>query len=127
MKFLHNLLKGVSLTGALFVFQACYGTPQPALWEEDGVAPMSFSLYSRATGEPLGGIEIRANDGRSQVDQVAGVTDADGHCRVELRYWRNTAGPIIHFVDPQEQYAVKDTTLADLRERDITVKLDTRQ
>ena len=27
MKWLHNLLKGVSLTAALFVFQACYGSP----------------------------------------------------------------------------------------------------
>ena len=26
-KWLHNLLKGMSLTAALFVFQACYGTP----------------------------------------------------------------------------------------------------
>ena len=28
-KKIHNLLKGVSLTAALFVFQACYGTPMP--------------------------------------------------------------------------------------------------
>ncbi|MBR5101439.1 MAG: hypothetical protein IKX34_09115 [Bacteroidales bacterium] len=28
MKWLHNLLKGLSLTAALFVFQACYGTPE---------------------------------------------------------------------------------------------------
>lgn len=27
MKWLHNLLKGMSLTACLFVFQACYGTP----------------------------------------------------------------------------------------------------
>lgn len=26
MKWLHHLLKGISLTAALFVFQACYGT-----------------------------------------------------------------------------------------------------
>ncbi len=44
MKWLHNILKGASLTGALFVFQACYGIPQPALWEESGTASMSFSL-----------------------------------------------------------------------------------
>lgn len=28
MKWLRNILKGVSLTAALFVFQACYGAPQ---------------------------------------------------------------------------------------------------
>ena len=27
MKWLHNLLKGLSLTAVLFIFQACYGTP----------------------------------------------------------------------------------------------------
>ena len=58
MKWLHNILKGASLTGALFVFQACYGIPQPALWEDGGTAPMSFSLVSRATGLPLEGIGL---------------------------------------------------------------------
>lgn len=124
MKWLHNLLKGVSLTGALFVFQACYGTPMSPLWDEDGTAPMSFSLVSRSTGEPVGGIEIWGNDGRGENDRVLGVSDADGHCRVELHYWRNIPGPVLHFVDPEEQFAVKDTTLSDLRERDILIKLD---
>ena len=36
-KIIRNILKGVSLTAALFVFQACYGTPQvpPTGMEED--------------------------------------------------------------------------------------------
>ena len=29
-KWIHRILKGASLTTALFVFQACYGTPVPA-------------------------------------------------------------------------------------------------
>jgi len=39
-KWIHHVLKGASLTAALFVFQACYGTP-PApyeLPEEEGSA-----------------------------------------------------------------------------------------
>ena len=127
MKILHNLLKGASLTGALFVFQACYGMPQVPLMEEGGVAPMSFSLYSRNTGEPLGGIEIWGNAGRGENDQVFGVTDAEGRCRVELPYIRNMEGPNLHFVDPQGAFAVKDTTLADLRDREIVIKLDSVQ
>lgn len=37
MKWIRRILKGLSLTAALFVFQACYGTPQsvPAPPEED--------------------------------------------------------------------------------------------
>lgn len=35
-KWFRNLLKGVSLTAALFVFQACYGSPQvPQNQEEE--------------------------------------------------------------------------------------------
>lgn len=34
-KWFRNILKGISLTGALFVFQACYGTPQAPQAEPD--------------------------------------------------------------------------------------------
>ena len=120
MKWLHNLLKGVSLTGALFVFQACYGMPQPAIMEEHGEAPMSFSLVSHDTGEPLEGIKVMAKDRGGEL----GTTDADGRCRVEIPYYRNEAGPFLTFKDPQGIYAAKDTSLADLRDREIVVKLD---
>lgn len=32
-KVIRNILKGASLTGALFVFQACYGTPPSGVIE----------------------------------------------------------------------------------------------
>ena len=91
MKWLHNLLKGVSLTGALFVFQACYGIKQGPLYE-DGVAPMNFRMV-----------------------------------HVEIPYVRNEKGPFLTFEDPQGFFQPKDTTLADLRERDIIVKLENFQ
>jgi len=34
-RFLRKFLKGASLTAALFVFQACYGTPVPPPVQED--------------------------------------------------------------------------------------------
>ena len=122
MKWLHNLLKGVSLTGALFVFQACYGVPQSPMYEEEGVAPMTFSLVSHSTGTPLEGIRVMARNGEAL--REIGTTDADGYCRVEIPYRRNLAGPFLTFEDPQGRYSAKDTTLADLRDRDILVKLD---
>ena len=128
MKFLHNLLKGASLTGALFVFQACYGMPQSPLDIESGEAPMSFSLVSRTTGEPLEGIRIKGGSWeRSREVEELGVTDANGRCRVEIPYYRNQEGPYIRFEDPQGAFVVKDTTLADLRDREIVVKLDSVQ
>ena len=128
MKFLHNLLKGASLTGALFVFQACYGMPQSPLDIEGGEAPMSFSLVSRTTGEPLEGIRIKGGSWeRSREVEELGVTDANGRCRVKIPYYRNQEGPFLRFEDPQGVFIVKDTTLADLRDREIVIKLDSVQ
>ena len=125
MKWLHNLLKGFSLTGALFVFQACYGIPEPPLYGEGGEAPMSFSLVSKATGAPVEGVRISGSAYSWEVGMIElGVTDADGRCQVRIPYRRNSEGPFIVFEDPEGHYIVKDTTLADLRERDITVRLD---
>ena len=128
MKFLHNLLKGASLTGALFVFQACYGMPQSPLDVDGGEAPMSFTLVSHTTGEPLEGIRIKGGswERSREVDEL-GITDANGRCRVEIPYYRNQEGPYLRFEDPQGAFVVKDTTLADLRDRNIVIKLDSVQ
>ena len=45
----------------------------------------------------------------------------------EIPYYRNQEGPYIRFEDPQGAFVVKDTTLADLRDREIVVKLDSVQ
>ena len=129
MKFLHNLLKGASLTGALFVFQACYGMPQSPLWEESGEAPMSFTLVSHTTGEPLEGIRIKGGPWKQDMEreQVLGITDANGRCRVGIPYFRNQEGPFIRFEDPQGAFIVKDTSLVDLRDREIVIKMDSVQ
>ena len=124
MKILRNILKGISFTGALFVFQACYGDPYDKPME-DGMAPMSFTLVSHADGKPIEGVKISASAWSSENRKmVIGTTDADGKCTVEIPYIRNNEGPYIRFEDKDKQFAVKDTTLADLRERDITVKMD---
>jgi hypothetical protein len=125
MKWLHNLLKGFSLTGALFVFQACYGTPDAPLYEEGGYAPMSFSVVSHATGEPLKGIKVlSASSSRYYDKEEVGVTGEDGRCRVRLYYRRNFEGPFLSFEDPEVKFETKDTTLADLQDRLVVIKLD---
>lgn len=125
MKWLHNLLRGFSLTGALFVFQACYGMPEPPLYEEGGEAPMSFSVVSLSTGSPIEGVRISGSSTSRDAERVIlGITDPDGKCQVRIPYRRNLEGPFIVFEDPSGTYALKDTTLADLRERDILIKMN---
>ena len=127
MKILHNILKGVSLTGALFVFQACYGVPQPLI-HESGEAPMSFTLLSKDTGQPLKGIQIYGRVWNStqnpQTPGLLGETDASGKCRVSIPYVMDVEGPYLRFEDPGNVYSVKDTLITDLRERDIVIKLN---
>ena len=120
MKWLHNILKGISLTGALFVFQACYGSPQEPMWDMQD-AEMSFSVVSHVTGEPLEGIQV------SQDNRALGKTDADGKCKVQFSYRTNYRGPYLRFEDGNELYAVKDTVLDDLRYREIIIKMDPKQ
>lgn len=54
MKWLRNLLKGVSFTTALFVFQACYGPYMGA-----PSTPFVFHVTADDTGEELEGVSIR--------------------------------------------------------------------
>ena len=104
----------------MFIFQACYGTPHGPLYEY-GSAPMSFTLYSASTGEPLEGIHIYVQAYEGQ--QELGVTATDGHCHVDIPYVKNELGPYLRFQDSDNRFAAKDTMLADLRERDIVIKL----
>ena len=90
---------------------------------------MSFTLVSHTTGEPLEGIRIKGGTWKQDLDRedVLGITDANGRCRVGIPYYRNQEGPFLRFEDPQGAFVVKDTTLADLRDREIVVQLDSVQ
>lgn len=125
MKILPKIIKGASLTTALFVLEACYGVPMPPLYEDGGEAPMTFQLLDRASGNPIQGVHIFSSvyDYQGKGTDL-GTTGADGICKVTLQYIRNQEGPFIKFEDPKGNYAPKDTTLADLRERKVVVKLD---
>ena len=123
MKWLRNLFKGASLTTALFIFQACYGTPQDVLYEY-GEAKISFTLLSGSTGEPLEGIHIKSRIARDYpFGEDIGITGKDGSCEVMLPYLRNEEGPYVRFEDPENNYRVKDTVLFDLRRRNVVVSL----
>jgi len=53
-----RLIGGLSLTTALFVFQACYGTPQD--FENDVL--IEGQVTSKTTGEPIQGVKIAIDE-----------------------------------------------------------------
>jgi putative lipoprotein (rSAM/lipoprotein system) len=64
-----KLLGGLSLTTALFIFQACYGTPQDIGLD----LFIEGQVKSKATGTPIKGIKVSVAD-KVQYE----YTDADG-------------------------------------------------
>lgn len=53
-KWIRRILGGLSFTSALFIFQACYGTPQDI--EPDFL--VEGEVLSKETGIPLNGIKV---------------------------------------------------------------------
>ena len=114
-----NFLKWASPAAALVVFAACTLAHKPLLVDAEGDARMSFTVLSAADGSPVKGVAVRAYESWSDV----AYTDEAGCCEAWLHYRRNVEGPTVSFVDPSERFAAKDTVLADLRFRNIVVKL----
>lgn len=57
MKLVRKILKGVSLTAAMFVFQACYG-PMEDYYD----TKVTFHVVAEDTGEPLQDVRIWAQE-----------------------------------------------------------------
>ena len=103
---LRKIIGGLSLTSAMFVFQACYGTPQdfnPDLLIEGQVK-------SKATGLPIKGIKV------SVVDNLQyEITDENGKFSLYTEIIKNLK---LQFADIDSiqngLYSNKDTVLTDL-------------
>ena len=115
MKWLRNLLKGASLTTALFIFEACYGTPSFLHTNE-----VFFKVVSAEDKTPIKDIEVFTRVYNSDlVDGVdldwnpCGCTGEDGTL---LTYVGTMDGrhPQFRFKDAGEVYALKDTVIKNL-------------
>ena len=47
-KLIHTILKGLSITAALFVFQACYGSPQPPVNYDEPIETKADEVQQEA-------------------------------------------------------------------------------
>ncbi|MBR6868883.1 MAG: hypothetical protein IKM93_03610 [Bacteroidales bacterium] len=121
MKWLHNLLKGLSLTTALFIFQACYGTPEGL----EHIS-MSFKVMAADTGEPMEGVKVSARvKGYNGPDWTPGtLTGPDGEANVYYYRWDDEVlPPAFRFEPADDTYRVKDTVITDISPRLIEIKL----
>ena len=51
-KLIHTILKGLSITAALFVFQACYGSPQPPVNYDEPIETKADEVQQEAEDAP---------------------------------------------------------------------------
>lgn len=123
MKGLRTILKGLSLTTALFVFQACYGTPYG--YNEYGV---SFKVISAETDKPLEGVDIQTRPAEFPDSdwRFCAITDQTGYAEgyIGLADFEN---PEFLFTLEGSEYAVKDTIITDFKGRLIVIKLEKAQ
>lgn len=123
MKGLRTILKGLSLTTALFVFQACYGTPYG--YDEYGV---SFKVISAETGKPLEGVDIQSRPANyADCDwNFCATTDETGYAGGFIGL-RDFESPEFLFTLEGSEYAVKDTIITDFKARMIVIELEKAQ
>lgn len=120
MKWLHNLLKGFSLTAALFIFQACYGSPE---WLHDN--NLRFKVIAADTGDPLEGVRISSRvQAAENLDWIpVGETGTNGETFVHFGTM-DGAKPQFRFEAQENEYRVKDTVLMDLSYRLVEIRLE---
>lgn len=115
-KWLRNLLKGTTLSTALFIFQACYG--MPAGYEPEALKEIEFHVVDSNTSEPLPGVQLRVKYyGTEWVN--CGITNTSGYSYFHMEESENR----INFLFEGKSYEVKDTVITDFSNPKIEIKL----
>jgi hypothetical protein len=108
---LRYILRGLSLTSALFIFQACYGTPQD--FGQD--LYIKGSVKAKSTGLPIKGIKVSV-----PYDAQYYLTDTDGHFSF---YTERVSSLIVLFEDIDSTqntlFRNRDTVLTKIGEQVI--------
>ena len=107
MRLLRKIFGGISLTAAMFVFQACYGTDPYFDYTE-----VTFRVVEDKDHQPLEGIRVmsqRQSNSDFVYDWVSrGATDSSGLASVNIE---TVLDQKFRFIDSDSVYAVKDTIL----------------
>jgi hypothetical protein len=116
-KWLHKIIGGISFTSLLFIFQACYGTPQ----DIGNDVLVEGQVKSKTTGQPIKGIKVSSASG-TQYQQ----TDDAGKFSFYSLYVRNLG---LRFEDIDSTlngaFLAKDTILSDIADKVwVDIKLE---
>jgi hypothetical protein len=101
-----GIIGGISFASALFIFQACYGTPQDIGMD----MLIQGQVKSKSTGSPIKGIQV-STEGEAQYD----FTDEQGKFDFYIPF---TEQLTLRFIDVDSlengSYIERDTVLTDL-------------
>ncbi len=118
-KVVRKILQGCSLTAAMFVFQACYGT-EPDMGE---LVRFSFQLVDE-NDNAIEGIKLQSRWEHPNSHgswELQGVSESNGVVQAQI-YDREFPFTTFQFSDEQSRFEVIDTTFSSLPEVD-TVKI----
>lgn len=123
MKLIRNILKGASLTTALFVFQACYGTAVPYY----GLPEVKIKVVDAEDGSPIKDATIKFRDREAGVQgqpwSLSGYSSDEGVLCMGIQ--EEMMGIEVEMlVSPADgAYSTKDTVVTNFGSEDITIKL----
>jgi hypothetical protein len=115
-----NIIRGLSLTSVLFVFQACYGTPQDLGLD----MLIEGQVTSKTSGTPIKGIRVTIADNMQYV-----ITGEDGQFSFYTAMLKDLT---LQFQDADINqdgcYITKDTVLTDVSDQIyLDIKLEERK
>lgn len=119
MKWIRRILKGISFTAVLFVFQACYGPMEE--YREGPLGGVTLRVTDGDNGQPLPDIivESRWQDNQDEGDinwmtswYEQGQTDSTGTISLEMQDMGSLLK--LRFSDKDSVYTVKDTIISNL-------------
>lgn len=121
MKWIRKTLKGLSLTAAMFVFQACYGT-----MDDYYDYRVTFRVVDAQTGDPIQGIQLWMTDVR-----YADSTDYEGTRTLQeytdgngmVSVWVGPNLERFSFVDNDSRYTAFDTIFRPDGDNTIDIRL----
>ena len=122
MKWIRKVLKGISFTAAMFVFQACYGP-----MEDYYSTKVTFRVVSSDTGEPVQGVAVwsqylNASDSLAHGNPayIADYTDKNGMATI----WEEPGLKKYSFVDKDSVYIPSDTIVNPMKVDTIDIVLN---